>query len=115
MGTVTRLGVRGCGSIAYWAHLRVAKRLEGAQLVAAADPDPHLHAELAVAACAARKHVYLEKPIAASYAEGTRIVEAAARQRSGAAAHGPARARDRGGGVLLAANGEAPGCSPTPT
>jgi myo-inositol 2-dehydrogenase/D-chiro-inositol 1-dehydrogenase len=39
----------------------------------------HLHAELVIAACAAGKHVYLEKPIAASTADGTRIVDAAAR------------------------------------
>ncbi|MFI5398410.1 MAG: Gfo/Idh/MocA family protein [Candidatus Binatia bacterium] len=37
----------------------------------------HLHAELAVAACAARKHFYLEKPIAASAADARRVVAAA--------------------------------------
>jgi myo-inositol 2-dehydrogenase/D-chiro-inositol 1-dehydrogenase len=112
---VIGLGVIGCGSIAYWVHLRIAQRVRGAALVAAADPDPaarkraerltrkhvyerteellarddvdavivtgptHLHAELVVAACAAGKHVYLEKPIASSISDGARIVDAAAR------------------------------------
>jgi predicted dehydrogenase len=35
-----RLGLLGCGVIAYWAHLRVLRRMAGATLVAAADPDP---------------------------------------------------------------------------
>ena len=30
----------GCGVIAYWAHLRVLRRMPGATLAAAADPDP---------------------------------------------------------------------------
>jgi len=34
------LGVIGCGSIAYWVHLRVAKQVRGAALIAASDPDP---------------------------------------------------------------------------
>jgi myo-inositol 2-dehydrogenase/D-chiro-inositol 1-dehydrogenase len=34
-----RFGVIGCGVIAYWSHLRELKRLPGARLVAAADPD----------------------------------------------------------------------------
>jgi predicted dehydrogenase len=34
-----RFGVIGCGVIAYWTHLRELKRLQGATLVAAADPD----------------------------------------------------------------------------
>jgi myo-inositol 2-dehydrogenase/D-chiro-inositol 1-dehydrogenase len=111
---VIGLGVIGCGSIAYWAHLRTAQRLRGAALIAAADPDPaarkraeglakipvyarteellargdvdavivsgptHLHAEMVIAACAAGKHVYLEKPIASSTADGARVVDAAA-------------------------------------
>ncbi|MEO8575401.1 MAG: Gfo/Idh/MocA family oxidoreductase [Gemmatimonadales bacterium] len=33
------LGVIGCGNIAYWVHLRLAKRISGAKLIAAADPD----------------------------------------------------------------------------
>ena len=37
--TKIRVGVIGCGVIAYWTHLRELKRLPGAQLVAAADPD----------------------------------------------------------------------------
>ncbi len=112
---VIGLGVIGCGSIAYWVHLRMARRLRGAALVAAADPDPearqraerltgipvhartedllsrddvdavivsgptHLHAELVIAACAAGKHVYLEKPLASSTTDGARVVDAAAR------------------------------------
>jgi myo-inositol 2-dehydrogenase/D-chiro-inositol 1-dehydrogenase len=112
---VIGLGVIGCGSIAYWTHLRIAQRMRGAVLVAAADPDPearkraerlagipvharteellaradvdavivsaptHLHAELVIAACAAGKHVYLEKPLATSTADGARVVDAAAR------------------------------------
>jgi predicted dehydrogenase len=35
-----RIGVLGCGVIAYWAHLRVLRRMPGATLAAAADPDP---------------------------------------------------------------------------
>src|SRR6476620_9375567 len=35
-----RIGVLGCGVIAYWAHLRVLRRMPGATLEAAADPDP---------------------------------------------------------------------------
>lgn len=38
----------------------------------------HLHADLAVAACEAGKHVYLEKPLATSIADGQRVVSAAA-------------------------------------
>jgi myo-inositol 2-dehydrogenase/D-chiro-inositol 1-dehydrogenase len=34
------LGVIGCGSIAYWVHLRIAKHVRGASLIAASDPDP---------------------------------------------------------------------------
>jgi len=34
-----RVGVVGCGTIAYWTHLRAVARLPGATLVAAADPD----------------------------------------------------------------------------
>ncbi len=107
------LGVIGCGNIAYWSHLRIAKRVKGATLVAASDPDPaararaagltgitphantddllarddvdaviisgptNLHADLALAACSAGKHVYVEKPLATSTLDGTRVVEAA--------------------------------------
>jgi len=35
-----RFGVVGCGVIAYWTHLRELRRMKGATLVAAADPDP---------------------------------------------------------------------------
>jgi myo-inositol 2-dehydrogenase / D-chiro-inositol 1-dehydrogenase len=109
------LGVIGCGSIAYWVHLRIAKQVRGAALIAAADPDPearkragrlagvpvyertddllsrkdihavivsgptHLHASLVIAACEAGKHVYLEKPIASSTADGVRVADAVAR------------------------------------
>jgi myo-inositol 2-dehydrogenase / D-chiro-inositol 1-dehydrogenase len=33
------IGVIGCGSIAYWVHLRIAQRTRGVTLIAAADPD----------------------------------------------------------------------------
>jgi predicted dehydrogenase len=110
-----RLGVIGCGNIAYWSHLRIAKGLEGASLVAASDPDAaarkragkltgitpcedtdellarndvdaviisgptHLHADMAIAACSAAKHVYVEKPLATSTVDGARVIEAAKR------------------------------------
>ncbi len=35
-----RFGLIGCGTIAYWAHLRSLRQLRGAELVAAADPSP---------------------------------------------------------------------------
>ena len=35
-----RLGLLGCGSLAYWIHLRALSRIRGAEVVAAADPDP---------------------------------------------------------------------------
>lgn len=35
-----RFGVIGCGVIAYWTHLRLLRKLPGATLAAAADPDP---------------------------------------------------------------------------
>jgi predicted dehydrogenase len=108
-----RIGVLGCGVIAYWAHLRSLRYVRGATLAGAADPDPrareratrlagvpvyaaadellarsdidaliicaptHLHAELAVAAAGRGKHFYLEKPIAASAGDASRVVEAA--------------------------------------
>jgi predicted dehydrogenase len=34
-----RLGLLGCGNIAYWMHLRALQKLSGATFVAAADPD----------------------------------------------------------------------------
>jgi predicted dehydrogenase len=107
-----RFGVIGCGVIAYWTHLRELKRLRGARLIAAADPDPaarerasrlaripthaepaqllarsdidavvicaptHLHADLAMDAARAGKHVYLEKPIATSAGDARRLAEA---------------------------------------
>jgi predicted dehydrogenase len=110
-----RIGVLGCGVIASYAHLRLLRRLPGARLVAAAEPEPRAreraqrlaqvplharpdellgrddvdavvicaptpaHAELALAAAAAGKHFYLEKPIATSAEDATRVVEAAAR------------------------------------
>ena len=39
MRTPVRFGVIGCGVIAYWTHLRELRRLPGARLVAASDPD----------------------------------------------------------------------------
>lgn len=35
-----RVGVIGCGIIAYWVHLRILRNLPGATLAAASDPDP---------------------------------------------------------------------------
>ncbi len=35
-----RIGVLGCGVIAYWAHLRSLRYVRGARLAGAADPDP---------------------------------------------------------------------------
>jgi len=49
------LGVVGCGSIAYWVHLRIARNLRGARLVAASDPDLDARKR---AAALARIHVY---------------------------------------------------------
>lgn len=108
-----KLGLLGCGTIAYWTHLRALRNIPGAALVAAADPDPaalerakrlvgvpvyersdellgrndidavvicaptHLHAELAIAAAAAGKHFYLEKPIATTAGEARGVIEAA--------------------------------------
>jgi predicted dehydrogenase len=43
----TRIGVVGCGNIAYWTHLRALARLPGASLVAAADPDGAARARVA--------------------------------------------------------------------
>src|SRR4051794_8062414 len=106
-----RIGVIGCGTIAYWGHLRSLQRLKGATLAAAADPDPaartraarmvdgpiyeraadllrgdidavivsappQMHAELAIAAARAGKHVYVEKPLATT-AEDARAVAGA--------------------------------------
>jgi predicted dehydrogenase len=42
-----RVGLIGCGTIAYWAHLRTLSRLGGATLVAAVDPDPAARARAA--------------------------------------------------------------------
>jgi predicted dehydrogenase len=39
----------------------------------------HLHADLAIAACEAGKHIYLEKPLAASIADGQRVMAAVSR------------------------------------
>lgn len=109
----TRIGLVGCGVIAYWAHLRSLPRIRNAKLVAAADPNEnarqrakrlvgvpiyeraedlfgrndieavvicaptHLHAKLAIAAGAAGKHFYLEKPIATNAADAERVIEQA--------------------------------------
>jgi predicted dehydrogenase len=110
-----KLGLLGCGSVAYWLHLRAVRQIPEISLAAAVDPDPAarqrlngtasipvyeraeellrredieavlicaptgLHAELAIAAARARKHFYLEKPIASTAAQAQEIVEAARR------------------------------------
>ena len=114
MNRKLRVGVVGCGNIAYWVHLPALKRMRGVELVAAADPDPEargkvaklvhrrvfersedllacndidavvicaptgLHHELALAASAAGKHFYLEKPLATDAEAGHRVLDAAA-------------------------------------
>jgi predicted dehydrogenase len=42
-----RIGLIGCGTIAYWSHLRTLQQLKGVTLVAAADPDPAARARAA--------------------------------------------------------------------
>src|SRR5262245_34238906 len=44
-----KLGLLGCGSAAYWLHLPALRRLPGAKLAAAADPDPAARARVAMA------------------------------------------------------------------
>ena len=50
-----RVGLIGCGTIAYWSHLRTLQQLKGVTLAAAADPDP---AARALAASIVRGPVY---------------------------------------------------------
>lgn len=109
-----KVGVIGCGAIAYWVHLPLLERMNGVELVAASDPDPaararaatiigapvveaadeiignsdidavvicaptNLHAELAISAMKAGKHVMVEKPIATTADDARRVVAAAA-------------------------------------
>src|SRR5262249_49306374 len=42
-----RIGLIGCGTIAYWSHLRTLQQLKDVTLVAAADPDPAARARAA--------------------------------------------------------------------
>ena len=42
-----RVGLIGCGTIAYWSHLRALQQLRGVTLAAAADPDPAARARAA--------------------------------------------------------------------
>ena len=51
----TRVGVIGCGTIAYWTHLRVLAGLRDVELIAAADPDPAARAR-ASRVCRATVH-----------------------------------------------------------
>jgi myo-inositol 2-dehydrogenase / D-chiro-inositol 1-dehydrogenase len=44
-----KLGLLGCGSVAYWLHLRALRGVPEATLVAAADPDPAARARFAKA------------------------------------------------------------------
>lgn len=112
---VVRVGVIGCGVIAYWVHLRLLPTLPGVELVIASDPDEAArdrakqivrapivkdsfeilsrddvdavvicastdkHAELAIAACNAGKHVFLEKPIATTAEDAALVMNAASR------------------------------------
>jgi predicted dehydrogenase len=46
-GAPVRVGVIGCGTIAYWGHLRSLQRLKGTALAAAADPAPAARARAA--------------------------------------------------------------------
>ncbi|MEE3331490.1 MAG: Gfo/Idh/MocA family oxidoreductase [Myxococcota bacterium] len=57
-------------------NLDEALALPGVDIVTIATP-PHTHAEIAIRACAAGKHVMCEKPFAASLEEGERMLEAA--------------------------------------
>ncbi len=112
--TPVRVGVIGCGTIAYWAHLRTLQRLPGATLVTAADPDAAararaaplvrgpvhsraidvlesdvdavvisvptaLHAEVAIDAARKGRHVYVEKPLAATAGEARAVADAVSR------------------------------------
>jgi predicted dehydrogenase len=99
-GPQIRIGLIGCGTIAYWQHLRNLKRLPNVNVAGLADPQgaaleraarlvdaprfataqellsldaldavviaspAGLHAEHLLQACAAGKHVYVEKPLA---------------------------------------------------
>jgi len=107
-----RIGLLGCGSVAYWIHRRALAGIRGVTLAVAADPDPdararftrasgvpvceraedllgrgdieavlicaptHLHAALALAAAAAGKPFYLEKPIATTLDDARCVVAA---------------------------------------
>ena len=113
-----RIGLIGCGTIAYWQHLRNAKRLSGVIIAGLTDPSPEalaraarlagapgfpaaeqllsmndldaviiaspagLHAEHVQKACAAGKHIYVEKPLAHDLASlaATRACATGARQ-----------------------------------
>lgn len=58
--------------------LSQALALPGVDIVTVATP-PHTHAEIAIAACEAGKHVMCEKPFAADLEEAQRMLEAAER------------------------------------
>ncbi|MGH7177827.1 MAG: Gfo/Idh/MocA family protein [Tepidisphaeraceae bacterium] len=55
-----RVAVLGCGTIAYWAHLRNLRKIPNAILVAAADPDPDARA---------RASALIEAPLFAGHEE----------------------------------------------
>ena len=42
-----RIGLLGCGSVAYWIHRRALGGIRGVTLAAAADPDPDARARFA--------------------------------------------------------------------
>jgi predicted dehydrogenase len=108
------VGIVGCGFVGRGAHVPAFSEIEGAELVAVADPDPSrrgkaakkypinstyedykdliadpavhavvvsvptpLHAEVALAAIAAGKHVLCEMPLAANLKEADEMIEAA--------------------------------------
>lgn len=73
-----RLKEESGGDCAAYQDFRRLLERTGLDAVVVATPD-HWHAGAAVAACAAGKHVYLEKPFAYSIREGRAIVEAARR------------------------------------
>lgn len=61
--------------------LEAALAIEGVQAVGVATP-PASHAEIAIAAMSAGKHVWIDKPLALSAGDGERLADAASRTRA---------------------------------